>query len=56
VNPLDTRSIADALEKIHNDAALAQKLRAAGLEQSAKFNWDTAAAKTLEFYRQVAGR
>jgi glycosyltransferase involved in cell wall biosynthesis len=56
VNPLDTRSIADALEKIHNDPALAQKLKTAGLEQSAKFNWDTAAQKTLDFYRQVVGR
>jgi glycosyltransferase involved in cell wall biosynthesis len=56
VNPLDTRSIADGIDKVLGDPGLAQKLRDAGLEQSRKFNWDTAAAKTLQFYRQIVGR
>jgi glycosyltransferase involved in cell wall biosynthesis len=56
VNPLDTRSIADAMEKLLGDKALAQKQRELGLVQSRKFDWDTAAAKTLEFYRRVLGR
>jgi alpha-1,3-rhamnosyl/mannosyltransferase len=56
VNPLDTRSIADAMEKLLGDRALAEKQRELGLAQSRKFDWDTAATKTLEFYRRVLGR
>lgn len=56
VNPLDTRSIADGMEKLLADKGLAQKQRELGLIQSRKFDWDTAAAKTLDFYRKVLGR
>jgi glycosyltransferase involved in cell wall biosynthesis len=56
VNPLDTRSIADGMEKLMSDPGLAQRQRDMGLVQSRKFDWDTAAAKTLEFYRRVLGR
>jgi alpha-1,3-rhamnosyl/mannosyltransferase len=56
VNPLDTRSIAEGMEKMITDPGLAQKHRLLGLEQSRKFGWDTAAQKTLEFYRRVTGR
>jgi glycosyltransferase involved in cell wall biosynthesis len=56
VNPLDTRSIADGMEKLMSDPTLAQRQREAGLAQSRKFDWDTAAARTLEFYRRILGR
>ena len=55
VNPLDTRSIADGMEKILDDTARAEKQRAMGLERSRQFDWDIAAARTLEFYRRVLG-
>jgi glycosyltransferase involved in cell wall biosynthesis len=53
INPLDTRSIADGIDRVLADPAFAQRLRAAGLEQSKKFNWDTAARQTLEYYKKV---
>jgi alpha-1,3-rhamnosyl/mannosyltransferase len=56
VNPLDTRSIADGMEKLLADPALAQRQKQLGLEQSRKFDWDTAARMTLDFYRRVLGR
>jgi glycosyltransferase involved in cell wall biosynthesis len=55
VNPLDTRSIASGLERILDDKARAEKQRAMGLERSRRFDWDIAAARTLEFYRRVLG-
>ena len=55
VNPLDTRSIADGMEKILDDPARAEKQRAMGLDRSRQFDWDIAAARTLEFYRRGAG-
>jgi glycosyltransferase involved in cell wall biosynthesis len=56
INPLDTRSIADGIEKLLTDRGLAERQRQLGFEQSRKFDWDTSAAKTLAFYRQIAGR
>jgi glycosyltransferase involved in cell wall biosynthesis len=56
VNPLDTRSIADAMEKMLNDPAAAQRQRELGLAQSRKFDWDATAAATLAFYHRVLGR
>ena len=55
VNPLDTRSIASGMEKILDDGARAERQRAMGLERSRHFDWDIAAARTLEFYRRVLG-
>ena len=55
VNPLDTRSIASGMEKILDDKPRAAKQRAMGLERSRQFDWDIAAARTLEFYRRVLG-
>jgi len=56
VNPLDTKSIADGIERVLDDPALAEEHRRKGREQSRKFDWDTTAARTLEFYRRVLGR
>jgi len=55
VNPLDTRSIADGMEKILDDTARAEKQRELGRERSRQYDWDIAAARTLEFYRRVLG-
>jgi glycosyltransferase involved in cell wall biosynthesis len=56
VDPLNTKSVADGIDKVLNDPALAQAQREKGRAQSQKFDWDTTAAKTLEFYRRVLGQ
>jgi glycosyltransferase involved in cell wall biosynthesis len=53
VNPMDTASIAKGMERLLDDPEQAALQRRLGLEQSRKFDWDVAAAKTLEFYRRV---
>jgi glycosyltransferase involved in cell wall biosynthesis len=55
VNPLDTRSIAAGIEKMLDDPAARETQRRLGLERSRTFDWDIAAARTLEFYRRVLG-
>ena len=53
VNPLDTRSIADGIEKVLDDPQRRERQSRLGLERSKQFDWDIAARKTLEFYRRV---
>ncbi len=53
VNPMDTASIAKGMERMLDDPEQAALQRRLGLEQSRKFDWDVAAARTLDFYRHV---
>jgi glycosyltransferase involved in cell wall biosynthesis len=53
VDPLDAASIAAGLEKVLEDPAYAAEKRTQGLVSSKRFDWDIAARKTLDFYRQV---
>ena len=53
VDPEDTGSIAHGIEAVLDDSARAAEQRRRGLEQSRKFDWDTTAARTLDFYRRV---
>ena len=53
VDPLDAGSIATGIEAVLGNPELAQRQRQRGLERSRQFDWDTAAAQTLEFYRRV---
>jgi glycosyltransferase involved in cell wall biosynthesis len=53
VNPLDAGSIADGMERVLDDPALAARLKARGLERSRGFDWDIAAERTIAFYRRV---
>ena len=55
VNPLDTRSIADGIDRILGDEQLASAQRERGLARSRMFDWDIAAQQTLAFYRRVLG-
>jgi glycosyltransferase involved in cell wall biosynthesis len=55
VDPLNTRSIADGIERVLDDPAHREELRQRGLERSRRFDWDQAAAMTLAFYRKVLG-
>jgi alpha-1,3-rhamnosyl/mannosyltransferase len=53
VDPLNTKSIADGIERVLDDPALAERQRQKGLQQSLQFDWDATAARTLDFYRRV---
>lgn len=52
VDPFDVESIESGLEEATN-AAEAPRLRALGHQRARLFHWSTAAAATLEIYRQV---
>ncbi len=55
VDPLNTKSIADGIERLLDQPQRAEEQRRLGLEQSQRYDWDKAAAATLGFYRQVLG-
>ena len=55
VDPLNTRSLADGIETLLDDRDQAQRQREAGLAQSQRYDWETTARLTLEFYNRVAG-
>jgi glycosyltransferase involved in cell wall biosynthesis len=52
-DPEDPRAIASAIERLLADAALAEKLRAGGREQAARFTWTATAEGTLRSYRRA---
>lgn len=54
VDPLDVDSIADAMRRLLNDAALRENLIAAGRVQAAKFTWDACARQTLAALEEAA--
>jgi glycosyltransferase involved in cell wall biosynthesis len=53
-DPEDVAAIADALERLLTDDALAQRLGEAGREQAQRFSWRRAAEGTLASYRRAA--
>ncbi|HEY1332030.1 MAG TPA: glycosyltransferase family 1 protein [Actinomycetota bacterium] len=54
VDPRSTGALADALERVTTDAALAARLREAGLARAAGYSWTETARRTLEVYKQVS--
>ncbi len=50
----DADALADAMGRVLHDASVRQRLRAAGLEQAAKFTWDRTAELTREVYQEAA--
>jgi glycosyltransferase involved in cell wall biosynthesis len=54
-DPLDVDAIAVAIRRILEDEALAERLRAAGLERAKRFNWEVTAQRTLDCYRKALG-
>jgi glycosyltransferase involved in cell wall biosynthesis len=56
VDPRERRSIASGIERVLDDHAFAATLRRKGRERSARFDWDTTARQTLDFYRKLLGR
>ena len=54
VAPGDADALGQAMSRLLDDPALAQRLRAAGLEHSRRFSWDTTAAGLVALYRRLA--
>jgi glycosyltransferase involved in cell wall biosynthesis len=54
VDPNSVPAIAGAMERLHRDAALRGRLRAAGLERATAFSWRRNAEQTLALYRRLA--
>jgi glycosyltransferase involved in cell wall biosynthesis len=53
--PHDEQAIAQALQRLLGDPALAESLRARGLRRAHEFTWERAARRTLESYARAAG-
>lgn len=53
LSPRDEQSWVEAMQKLLDDAALRDSIRAKGLMQAQKFSWDAAAQQTLEIYRAL---
>ncbi len=52
-DPLDIDDMTTTLRQVLADEELRAEMRAAGLEQAAKFSWERAAQETLAVYEQV---
>jgi glycosyltransferase involved in cell wall biosynthesis len=53
VDPTDVGALAGALERVERDEALRGELRRKGLDRSAEFRWERAAAATLNVYAEA---
>jgi glycosyltransferase involved in cell wall biosynthesis len=53
VDPRSTAGLAQAMQRVLGDPALAGRLREAGLARAASFRWEATATRTLEVYRRV---
>ena len=54
VDPRDPRALSEAMRAILADAALREDLRAKGLERVKRFQWETSARQTRDFFAEVA--
>jgi glycosyltransferase involved in cell wall biosynthesis len=53
VDPRSVAGLAEALERLVTDEALAARLREAGLARAARYSWEETARRTLEVYKSV---
>ncbi len=54
--PDDARAWIEMIDRVREEPQLRASLREKGLQQAAKFRWDTTARETVEVYQQVCGR
>ena len=54
VDPRDARSIAEGMNALLTDAALASKLSAAGRARAAQYTWERTASLVASAYREVS--
>jgi len=52
-DPLDTQTMADAINEVLSDQALRKRLTADGIRQVAKYSWQRMAEQTLAVYERV---
>lgn len=55
VDPDDRDAITDALEQVLGSAKFREELAAKGIERAGQFSWRTAAQRTIDVYRGIAG-
>jgi len=53
IDPMDIEQIADAMERVTGDAALAQSLRERGIERAKLFSWARTAQEMLALYQEL---
>ncbi len=56
VAPLDDVALAAAIQRVLTEPELADTLRAAGIQQAAKFRWDYCAQETVEVYQATSDK
>jgi glycosyltransferase involved in cell wall biosynthesis len=54
LDPVDIAQWAEVMGKIVREGSLAEELRSRGLKQAARFQWETAARRTLEAFEEAA--
>jgi glycosyltransferase involved in cell wall biosynthesis len=55
-DPDEPEAIASAIGRVLSDGELRERLRKAGLERAARFDWAETARKTAEVLREASGR
>lgn len=55
VDPRDVQQLANVMQRVLKDEALAHNMRQQGLERASLFSWQRCAQETLNVYRQVLG-
>jgi len=54
VDPRDSTALTEAIDRVLDDAALAEGLAAAGPARAAIFTWEATAARTAAIYAELA--
>ena len=56
VAPLDDAALADAIQRLLAEPALADELRRRGIERASSFRWERCAQETVRLYQQVVAQ
>jgi glycosyltransferase involved in cell wall biosynthesis len=56
IDPYEPAAIADAMQRVLDDTALADDLRRRGLVRARTFSWERSIARVREIYDEVGGR
>jgi glycosyltransferase involved in cell wall biosynthesis len=55
IDPYDVESIVDGIRRVLSEPALANELRARGIQRAREFSWERSVARTKELYQEVGG-
>ncbi|MET0553441.1 MAG: glycosyltransferase family 1 protein [Vicinamibacteria bacterium] len=56
VDPYDEAALAEGMHALASDAAMRERLRAAGRARAAQYSWEATADRTVEAYEEARGR